>query len=161
MAIYNKNKKAKFYKGFYKPVNWYHRGHKVAGWEEGIKSGESILFEDTYDDFMDIEMSGKSEQVQTVQGKNFVDISGELFKVTIGYAPGSAESKAIFADNSVVVGMSRNAFMNINVNLIYRNPTTGYVKYSSNFAWYGVGFKVYLKPSTNYIKNFTGDGYAG
>ena len=48
---------------------------KDAGWLTETKSGEAVDFENTYNDKAEVLVSGNSEQVQTVQGKNLFDKS--------------------------------------------------------------------------------------
>lgn len=70
MAIYAQNKAATPYMGYYKPVNLYRGGQKVAGWTWAERQGEAVEFGDTYNDAVHGMISGHSEQAVTVQGKN-------------------------------------------------------------------------------------------
>ncbi len=57
----------------YKPVEVRRNNVRIAGWLTETKSGEAVDFENTYNDKAEVLVSGESEQVQTVQGKNLFD----------------------------------------------------------------------------------------
>lgn len=50
------------YLGDCRPVNIYKGEHKVAGWKWESQSGEELHFENTYNDFVEVEIDGKSYQ---------------------------------------------------------------------------------------------------
>ena len=50
------------YLGDYRPVNIYKGENKIAGWKWTEQSGEELYFENTYNDFVDVEIDGKSVQ---------------------------------------------------------------------------------------------------
>lgn len=56
--------------GNMRPVEVRVNNQRIAGWVEEFKSGESVEFENTYNHEAEVLVHGKSEQVQTVQGKN-------------------------------------------------------------------------------------------
>lgn len=62
MSAYIDTSKLKAYAGRYKPCNVYVGNEKIAGWEAVVKQGESIAFDQTYDDQLDCEIFGKSVQ---------------------------------------------------------------------------------------------------
>ena len=93
------------YLGDYRPVNIYKGEHKVAGWKWTEQSGKELLFENTYNDFVEVEVDGKSYQggepspdypieihslndfdvVSSVGGRNYLPLSkGDLISFT-GY----------------------------------------------------------------------------
>lgn len=73
MPLYLADKKATLFKGEHKPVRLYLGDKKVTGYEYANSKGEHIEFEGTYNDTASIVINGKSEQVQTEQGKNLLD----------------------------------------------------------------------------------------
>ena len=56
----------------YKPVNVFQNNIKLAGWENETKTGETVEFENTYNDFAEVLVGGETEQ----RNENFTDISG-------------------------------------------------------------------------------------
>ena len=64
MGIYDKNTPVAVYKdrGRYKPVNLYVGHKKLAGWKNEIQSGQSLSFENTYDDKLALSVHGSSAQ---------------------------------------------------------------------------------------------------
>ena len=61
--IYKDGNTLKAYKGDYAPVNIYRGGNKIAGWRFDEKTGASLSFNNTYNDFVDrLEVEGKSIQ---------------------------------------------------------------------------------------------------
>jgi len=81
MPLYLADKKATLFKGEHKPVSLYLGDKKVTGYEYAEQTGEYLTFENTYNDTASVVINGKSEQVQTVQGKNLLDPD----KIMTGY----------------------------------------------------------------------------
>lgn len=50
------------YLGDYRPINIYKGEHKIAGWKWAEQSGKEVGFENTYNDFVEVEIDGKSYQ---------------------------------------------------------------------------------------------------
>ena len=46
----------------YRPINIYKGENKIAGWKWAEQSGEELYFENTYNDFLDVEIDGKTVQ---------------------------------------------------------------------------------------------------
>ena len=70
------------YLGDYRPVNIYKGENKIAGWKGAEQSGEELYFENTYNDFVDAEIDGKSFQ-HAGSGKNLFDIRHSTYNSTI------------------------------------------------------------------------------
>ena len=73
MSIYCGDKPVTLYYGDRHPLTRYYNGHKIAGWRWDEQSALDMPFERTYNDRVDVEVLGRSEQVQTEQGKNLFD----------------------------------------------------------------------------------------
>ena len=75
MPLYLEDKKAILFKGEHKPVSLYLGDKKVTGYEYANAEGEHMEFSGTYNDTASVVINGKSEQVQTEQGKNLIDLT--------------------------------------------------------------------------------------
>lgn len=74
MAVYKGNKKAKLYRGDYRPAELYLGEEKIAGYDTVSLEGESITARGTYQDGLDLRVCGRSEQETTRQGANLLDL---------------------------------------------------------------------------------------
>lgn len=63
------------YLGNYRPINIYKGEHKLAGWKWAEQSGEELHFENAYNDFVHVEIDGKSYQ-HAGSGKNLMSLQG-------------------------------------------------------------------------------------
>ena len=77
--LYLADKKAKLFKGDYKPVSLYLGDKKVTGYEYAEQTGEILSFERTYNDSAYIKMYGKT--VETGEGEKSPDNPYELKSV--------------------------------------------------------------------------------
>jgi hypothetical protein len=75
IMLYLGDEKATLFKGDRRPVSLYLGDKKVTGYEYAEQTGEHLDFEGTYNDAASVVINGKSEQVQTEQGKNWLDIN--------------------------------------------------------------------------------------
>lgn len=101
MSSYVGDKKALLCKADKTPARLYKGETKIDGWETQTKTGESVSFENTYNDTADVIISGNtvqssdyhavegmSTQAQTVQGKNLFDKSAIILNHYINGATG-------------------------------------------------------------------------
>lgn len=102
MAIYKGTNVLKAFKGDAHPVNIYKGSSKIAGWKFSEVSSESLSVTNTYNDECAITINGKSTQVQTVQGKNLLDVKSGASN--IGGTTVSVANELISISGTVVGG---------------------------------------------------------
>lgn len=95
--IYRGSTPLRVYKGDHKSANVYWGNTKVAGWVENTASGETVEFSNTYNDFVDVLLTGKTEQAVTTQNKNTLDAT----KCSLAFA--SYTLGTIVSANEVVI----------------------------------------------------------
>lgn len=94
MPIFVGNNKMRAFKGNYGPINIYEGGEKVAGWKSASQTGKSLHFDLTYNDTVELELTGETDQP-----KRFRTATGTSVVIT-NHASGDSLRMVEFAGNS-------------------------------------------------------------
>lgn len=126
---------SKHYYGNGKPVNVYRNQEKLAGYHTETQSGDSVSFDDTYNDTADVELTGNtvqasdyyakdglSSQVQTVQGKNLIDKS----RLQVREVGGDSISGSYTVTDGVITYTALNGSFGIIITTVQVSKNTNY-----------------------------------
>lgn len=124
-----------------RPVEVRKNNVRIAGWVPSSKSGESVEFADTYNHEAEVLVSGKSEQAQTVQGKNLLDANIFANEALTYGAPGVIANIVVDEGRNCLKVRANTASLTtpMNLNIIFKADTQYAfkmdMKATSTLAW--------------------------